>query len=231
MIGLESVSIGLSFALVCLFFKVYNTRRSIFLLGMPFGFFFLLLSSFFLDVHLIDLTLQTVSPFSSSVMWFRVVTQTLGFVLIAFSYFSAGKYQNTTKHSYLIILSGTAGLIFGAFMILLLVNPLGLESVYSNNEIFAAINLVLLSYILLFLVRKLQLIKLKVTDLIIAPVAFFALWLGQFSFLVFALAGGGNVALVGSQIARVLGFALFIQKCYQASKETSNNAPEQTKQS
>ncbi len=163
-------------------------------------------------------------------MWFRVVTQTIGFVLIAFSYLFAGSYQNTTKRSYLIILSGTVALIFGAFVILILANPSGLESVYSNNEIFATINLVLLSYIILFLVRKLQLIKLKVTDLIIAPVAFLALWLGQFSFLVFSFAGGGNIALVGSQIARVVGLALFIQICYQASKETSD-APEQTKQS
>ena len=229
MITLESVSIGLLFALVCLFLKVYSTRRSIFLLGMPFGFFFLLLSSFFLDVHLIDLIFQNVSPFSSTVMWLRVVTQTIGFVLIAFSYLSAGKYQNTPKRSYLIILAGTTTLIFGAFMILFLTNPSGLESVYSRNEIFATINLGLLSYILLFLARKLQLIKLKAADLIFAPFAFLALWLGQFSFLVFAFAGGGNIALVGSQIARVVGLALFIQIFYQASKETANNAPEQTK--
>jgi len=164
-------------------------------------------------------------------MWFRVVTQTIGFILIAFSYLSAGTYQNTPKRSYLIILSGTTTLIFGAFMILFLTNPSGLESIYSRNEIFATINLGLLSYILLFLARKLQLIKLKVSDLIIAPIAFLALWLGQFSFLVFAFAEGGNIALVGSQIARVVGLALFIQIYYQASKEISNNAPEQTKQS
>jgi hypothetical protein len=196
---------------------------------MPFGFFFLLLSSIFLDVHLIDLTFQNVSPFSSSIMWLRVVTQTIGFVLFAFSYLFAGRYQNTPKRSYLIILSGTVALIFGAFIILLLANPSGLESVYSNNEIFATINLALLSYIILFLTRKLQFIKLKVADFIIAPVAFFTLWLGQFSFLVFAFAGGGNIALVGSQIARVVGLALFIQIYYQVSKETLNNAPEQTK--
>jgi hypothetical protein len=198
---------------------------------MPFGFFFLLLSSFFLDVHLIALISQNVSPFSSSIMWVRVVTQTIGFVLVAFSYLFAGRFQNTTKRSYLVILSGMIALIFGAFIILFLANPSGLVSVYSINEIFAMINLALLSYILLFLVRKLQLIKLKVSDLIIAPIAFLALWLGQFSFLVFSFAGGGNLALVGSQIARVVGLALFIQIYYQASKETSNYAPEQTKQS
>lgn len=208
-----------------------NTRRSIFLLGIPFGFFFLLLSSLFLDVHLIDSIFQNISPFSSSIMWLRVVTQTIGFVLIAFSYLFAGRYQNTTKRSYSIILSGTAALIFGAFIILFLANPIGLDSVYSNNEIFAAINLALLSYVILFLVRKLQLIKLRVTDIIVAPIAFLALWLGQFSFLVFTFAGGGTIALVGSQIARVVGLALFIYLYYQVSKETLNNAPEQTKQS
>ena len=225
MIVLESVSVGLSLTLVCLFFKVSKTRRSIFLLGLPFGFFFLFLSSFFLDAHLIALRFQTVSPFSSSIMWFRVVTQTIGFVLVAFSYLVAGRYQNTTKRSYLIVLSGTVALIFGAFIILLFVNPLGLESVYSNNEIFATINLALLSYIIIFLVRKLQLTKLKVNDLVIAPVAFLALWLGQFSFLVFSFAGGGDIALVGSQIARVAAFVLLIQLYYQVSKETLNNAP------
>ncbi len=231
MITFECICIGLSLTLVYLFFRIYNTRRSIFLLGLPFGFFFLMVSSIFLTVHLIDLTSSStanISIFSSSIMWLRVVTQTVGFILIALSYLSAGRYQNTTKRSYMIILSGTGALIFTFFMLLMLVNPTGLESVYSDNDIFAVINVVLLSYIIFFLIRKMQVQKIKISDFILAPVAFVIFWLGQFSFLLFSFAQGGDAALVGSQVARLVSLALFIKIYYDASKETSTDANDQT---
>ena len=229
-LALEFSSVALAVALVFLFSKIYKTKRSIFLLGLPLGFFLLMSSSFFLSAHLVDLIFRSVDAFSSSLMWLRVITQTIGFALIVSSYVFAGRYQNKVKQSYLVILAGSTVLMLAAFGLLFAINPTGLSSVYSTNKILAAINLALLSYIIIFLIRKVSL-KNRVSDSISGLVAFFSLWIGQFSFLVWGLANGGDAALVGSQIARLVGFAIFLRIYYLASKESSINAIEQTKQS
>lgn len=231
MMTLEFLSVGLALLLVYLFFKVCHTQRSIYLLGIPFGFFFLLISCFFLGIHIIYTTFQQVTAFSSSLMWVRVVTQTIGFSFIALSYITAGRYQNTTKKSYMIILTGTTALILAAFGVLFLFSPFDLELVYSYNNFFAIANLVLLSYIILFLLRKIQLAKTGNRGMINAPLAFVFLWIGQFSFLAWTLIESGTVAQVGSQIARVLGLALFVQIYYAVSRESATNASEETQQS
>jgi hypothetical protein len=230
MITLEFLSVGLALFLVYLFFKVYHSQRSIYLLGMPFGFFFLLISSLFLGIHIIYTTFQPVTAFSSSLMWIRVVTQPLGFSLIALSYITAGKYQNTNRNSYMIILAGTTASILSAFGILSLLSPVDLELVYSYNNFFAIISITLLSYIIIFLLRKIQLAKTGYRALINAPLAFIFLWIGQFSFLAWSLIEGGTVAQVGSQIARVVGLALFVQIFYAISKESKTNVCEEKEQ-
>jgi hypothetical protein len=158
-------------------------------------------------------------------MWMRVITQSVGFVMITFSYIFASRYQETTKRSYLYILLGMTSLIASAFAVLLLlvISPAELASVYSYNDGFAIFNLSLLSFIVLFLIRKLQLAKNKV-DMISAPVAFFFLWIGQFSFLVWSFAEGGDLALLMTQVARVIGFVIFVQIYYMASKELATNS-------
>ena len=231
MIILEFSAAALALTLVYLFSKMYKTKHSLFLLGLPLGFFFLASSYLFLGAHLIDLTFQNVSNLSSSIMWLRVVTQTIGYVLIASSYLFAGRYQHTTKQSYMVILSGSTALILIAFGLLSIINPSGLESVYSDNKLFTVANLALLSYIILFLIRKLQLTNRGVSALISGPIAFTFLWIGQFSFLVWALANGGDIALIGSQVARVVSFVIFLRIYYAASKEQSTNALYQKKQS
>ena len=226
LLSVEFICIALALTLVYLFFKVYKAKRSVILLGLPLGFLFLTISYSFLAVHMIILTFQSVNPISSSLMWMRVIAQSVGFVMITFSYIFASRYQETTKRSYLYILLGMTILIASAFVVLLLlvISPSELASVYSYNDIFAVFNLSLLSFIVLFLTRKLQLAKNKVADLISAPVAFFFLWIGQFSFLIWSFAGGGDLALLMTQLARVIGFVIFVQIYYMASKELAINA-------
>ena len=225
LLSVEFICITLALTLVYLFFKVYKAKRSVFLLGLPLGFLFLTISYSFLAVHMIILTFQSVNPLSSSLMWMRVIAQSVGFVMITFSYIFASRYQETTKRSYLYILLGMTSLIASAFAVLLLlvISPSELASVYSYNDIFAVFNLSLLSFIVLFLTRKLQLAN-KVADLISAPVAFFFLWIGQFSFLIWSFAVGGDLALLMTQLARVIGFVIFVQIYYMASKELTINA-------
>jgi len=228
---LEFSCVALALTLFYLFFKIYKTKGSIFLLGLPIGFFFLMSSYFFLSAHLVDSVFQSVNTLSSSIMWLRVITQTIGFVLIASSYVFASRYQHTTKQNYLVILSGSTALMLIAFGILFVSNPSGISSIYSYINLFVIVNLALLSYIIIFLTRKLMLANRKGSALISGVVAFASLWIGQFSFLVWALANGGSVALVGSQVARVVSFAIFIRIYYVSSKESSTDAVEQAKQS
>jgi hypothetical protein len=226
---LEFSCIALAFTLVYLFTKIYNTKRSILLLGLPLGFFFLLCSYLFLGAHLVTLTFQPVDSFSSSLMWLRVITQTTGLVLITSSYMFASRYQNTGKHSLLTISLGSTALIISVFVLLFFINPSGLPLVYTDIDYFAIANLVLLTYILIFLIRKLFLEQHGVSTLIGGVVAFACLWIGQVSFLVWALANGGDIPLYGSQIARIVSFSIFLLIFYETGKEASHNAIGQKK--
>ena len=234
MIVLEFTCVALALTLVYLSIKVCNIKRSIFLLGLPFGFFFLMISYIFLGLHLVDLatsSIQSVTPLSSSLMWLRVVTQTIGIGLIAFLYLFASRYQHITRINYLRILGGSTILIIIAFGALYFFNPANIASVYADTSIFSVLNMILLSFITCLLLRKVQLAPKKHSGLLSAPVAFFCLWLGQLFFLIFGYAGGGVVALIASQISRVVSLALFIRIYYVANKEVPAYDGKQTEQS
>ncbi|MCL4429502.1 MAG: hypothetical protein M1540_06370 [Candidatus Bathyarchaeota archaeon] len=153
-------------------------------------------------------------------MWLRVATQTAGFALITFSYFLSGRSQKATRHNLLAIALWAIVLVICAFGFLLAINPSVIASVYSYNLLFTLVNLGLLSYIVFFIIRKLELATEGISGLISAPVAFAFIWLGQFSFLIYKL-DGGQVALIGSQIAAIIGLALFIRIYYLTSKKVS----------
>jgi hypothetical protein len=226
------VSIVLVLPLVYLFFSVYRFQRSVILLGLPLGFFFLAISYVFLGIHLIN-DMANITTLSSSLMWVRISTQTWGFTLIASSYFLSGRSQNAPKHRYLSIILWSIVIVICAFGLLMVINPAGIYSVYNVNGMFTAANIALLTYIIFFIIRKLELSNGRITGLISAPVAFAFLWLGQFSFLIWKLDGNsGDAALVGSQIAPLIGLALFIRIYYLTSKRCNQTFDsEQTQQS
>jgi hypothetical protein len=216
-LALGIISILLVVILVYLFFKVYKTQRQIILLGLPFGFLLLAISYFFLGVHLFY-------PFSGTLsfalMWLRVVTQTGGFLLIVISYLLAGRIKRETKLtiptiSLILVLAVTI-----AFGLLDISNNPGLSIIYELNELFAVANLALLSYIIIYLIRNIQLSRANSTGLIGAPIAFAAFWLGQLSYLIWEFTLS-DVALVGSQVTRVISLAIFIYIYYLASKEAT----------
>ncbi len=189
------------------------------MLGLPLGFLFLAISHIFLGVHLFAYTI--IDTFSSSIMWLRVVTQTLGFTLIALSYFLSGRSQKETKQNISSVALGSLVLIIGVFSFLLLIYPAGLTSVYSYNMLFTVTNIGLLSYILFFIIKRLELATENIATLISAPVAFAFIWLGQFSFLIYKL-DSGQASLIGSQIAMIVGLAIFIRIYYLNSKRCSD---------
>jgi hypothetical protein len=231
-LSLGVISVALSLILVFLFFKVYWLQRQIFLLGLPFGFLLLALSSTFLGVHLFY---PYVPVLSASLMWVRVTTQTTGFLLIALSYILSGRIQKTTKYNLLTLsLVIIIGLIF-IFGLITTTNPPGLSIIYSINDLFTMVNLALLSYIIVYLAKRFSMVKPKISFLVSAPLAFGVFWLGQFSYLTWEYTRSdyalvGNYVLVGSQIARVISLILFIRIYYLATKEASIIDIEQTKQ-
>lgn len=215
-IPLGAISVVLAIILCILFLKVYRTQRSLYLLAVPTGFLFLAISYFFLFLHLMYPFVMNLSP---SLMWLRVVTQTWGFTLIAFSYFLSNRMKKTTKHTILGITGWSIAAVLCIFGFLMIVNPAGSPAVYSANIIFTVANLFLLSYILVFITRKLELTSGKVSGLVSAPLAFAILWLGQFCFLLWDIDGGGEASLIASQVARVISLVLFIRIYYLVNKE------------
>lgn len=179
---------------------------------------------------MILLSFYNISTYSSILMWVRVITQFLGFSLISFSYFIVGKYQGTNLRNNLISLLGTMLLLLSAFGILFLFfNPLELVTVYSSTSIFTVFNLALLSYITIFLFRKIKFTNGIRKSTPTALLAFFCLWIGQLTFLIYSVAVNDTAILIGSQVARIVGFAFLIQIYYSAKKEALAYSCDQAK--
>ncbi len=135
---------------------------------------------------MVFLSFNNINDYSSILMWIRVITQFLGFTLLSFSYFIVGKYQGANRNNYLITILGTLLLFLIAFGVFLLVSPLELLSVYSFSSIFTIFNLFLLSYITIFLSRKIKHTKKLFEKAPPALFAFFSLWIGQLAFLIYS---------------------------------------------
>jgi hypothetical protein len=216
-LALGFISVVLSFILLALFFKIYRMQQSLYLLGMPVGFLFLTLSYLFLLIHFFY---PYIAIFSTSVMWIRVITQTWGFTLIAASYYLSKKNTKLTKFSFFDLSALSIVLVIFIFGFMLLTSPaMILDSVYVDNGYFTIANLALLTYIFLFLLKHLETSTNIVKGMVVAPLVFALLWLGQFCFLIWDI-DKSSFALVGSQIARVLGFAVLIWIYYLVIKES-----------
>jgi hypothetical protein len=198
---------------------------------MPFGFFLLFISYLLLSMHMISLTLNEIDDFSGILMWTRVISQTAGFTLIALSYFVASRYQGTTKRSYLAILLGTTLLITSILVCFFaILGDLEFVSIYSSPiRIFTVINLILLSYITLFLLRKIKSTGGSLKKTLSGLLAFSSLLIGQFTFLSWSLVDLDSIFLIGSQVARFVGFVCLIQIYYSAKMEVSASACGQAK--
>jgi hypothetical protein len=105
-----------------------------------------------------------------------------------------------------------------------------MSSVYADNSFFAAANLVILTYILACVARKIKLASGKTSGLLAAPVAFGLLWLGQIMFLLWDMFNGGFFCLLGTEVTRLVSLVIFVFIYYSASKEVSTVDKQQTKQ-
>jgi hypothetical protein len=220
-------TIPVAIILVCLFFLVYRHRSSISLLGLPVGFLFLAISFTYLGLHLV---FPYSGDLSTSLMWLRVATQTWGFTLIAISYFSKNRPEMKRKYGFLSLTLLSIAVVVCLFATLFIINPAGASAVYVDNSVITVVNLVILSFILGCVVRKIKLAGGKTSGLLAAPVAFGLLWLGQLVFLLWDSFNGGYYCLLGSEVTRLFSLLIFIFIYYAASKEVSTIDIKQTQQ-
>ena len=223
--GLATIPVAI--ALVAIFFLVYRYQRSLSLLGLPVGFLFLAISYTYLGIHLLY---PYSGSLSTSLMWLRVATQTWGFTLIAISYFSKSRAQMKLKYGFLSLSLLSIAIVVCLFAALLVINPAGMASVYADNSLFAAVNLIILTFILACVFRKIKLASGKSSGLLAAPAAFGLLWIGQLLFLLWDNINGGYFCLLGTEIVRLISLVIFVFIYYSASKEVSTVDKQQTKQ-
>lgn len=221
------ITIPVAIALVGIFFLVYRYQRSLSLLGLPVGFLFLSISYTYLGIHLLY---PYSGSLSTSLMWLRVATQTWGFTLIALSYFSKSRAQMKLKYGFLSLSLLSIAVVVCLFAALLVINPAGMTSVYADNSFFAAVNIIILTFILACVARKIKLSSGKISDLLAAPVAFGLLWLGQLMFLLWDMFNGGYFCLLGTEVTRLISLIIFVFIYYSATKEVSAADKQQTKQ-
>ena len=156
MIVLEFTCIALALALVYLSFKVCNTKRSIYLLGLPFGFFFLMISYIFLGLHLVDLTTYPFRRYKAFQLT-HVVKSSYPDNRNRLNHIPLPIRQSIpahSKNSYLLILAGSTILILTTFGALYYFNPSNITSVYHDTHLFSLLNIILLSFIICLLLGK-----------------------------------------------------------------------------
>ncbi|MCW3999846.1 MAG: hypothetical protein NWE93_06375 [Candidatus Bathyarchaeota archaeon] len=210
----EVVSAVLALALVYLFLKIYWLKRMHSLLGLPLGFILLAVSYF---LFLVAFYAPDQAAFSDY-MWLRVIFQTWGFALITLSFFLSNRPHKTAIYYILSVFSWSLVLSLCVLGLLAVVYPVSLSSVYSANDYFTVVNLILLTCVISFQINRLKMAKNNISELIRAPIAFALLWLGQFSFLIWNL-DRGDMALVTSYVAKIIGLLLFFQLYFMKSKE------------
>jgi hypothetical protein len=209
----QAISVILALTLVYLFSKSYRLQRSVFLLGLPLGFFFLAISYVFLALSIANRGVMAADSF----MWLRLVTQTFGFVFISATYYFSSKPQKTTRFAFLAILTATTTIILILFALLFIAPPIGLPSVSVINDFFGVANLVFVGYIIAFLIRKLELAGAGVSGLVSAPLAFTILWIAQLTILIWSI-DGSLASLITANIARIVALTLFLRIYYLTSK-------------
>ena len=204
----EFLSVGLALILVYIFLRAHRLVHSVYLLGLPIGFSFLASSYLFLGMSLLyenDLAV------SNSFLWLRLITQSFGFAIVAFSYYFSSKTERPTKYPLGLITFASIISILLVFAALIVSPPfLQVPSTNVFDEYFRITNLVFLGYIIYHLVKHLKASEETLFSLIYAPSAFSLMWLAQYSLLIWGL-DGSPVAFVLAHLARLASLILLIR--------------------
>jgi|WetSurMetagenome_2_1015567.scaffolds.fasta_scaffold27301_3 hypothetical protein len=204
----------LAVALSYLFFKTYRLQHSAFLLGLPVGFLFLAISSIFTCLFLVYGSLAI----SSTFFWIRLLTRTIGFAFIVFSYAFSNSTIGMTRNAFVgILLASIASVLLVLVAIFLTPPNLELPSVYVVDEYFRITNMFFLGYIIYFLIHKLETATGEVSKLVSAPIAFAILWISQFSTFIWGV-DGSLTAFVAGQAMQVIAYAMFLRIYLLTSK-------------
>lgn len=208
LVSSEFVSAVLALTLVYFFSKAYRLTRFIHLIGLPIGFSFLASSYIFLGMSLLY---ENDVAGSELFLLLRLITQSFGFVFVAFTYYFSSKSEKSTK--YLLSIISVASvisilLVFGALMF----SPPFMEVPPVNvcDECFRIMNLVFLGYVIYYLVKHLESLHEAISGLIWTPLAFSLLWLAQYSLLIWGI-DGSQTAFVFAHVVRLASLTLFIR--------------------
>jgi hypothetical protein len=209
----EFISAFLALILVYLFAKAYRIIHTIYLLGLPLGFSFLMSSYLFLGISMFHETSNV--TISESFMWLRIVTQSFGFVFIAFTYYFSSKGERNAKNLFLVIsfvsILSVFLITFGAAIS---ASFLGTSTVDVVDEILGVANLVFVGYIIYYLSKGLKsLLKEEIAGVLWTPSAFILLWLAQYSLLI-GIIDGGQIAFALAHVSRLASLLLFIHIYY-----------------
>jgi hypothetical protein len=213
LVASELVSVALALVLVFSFLRAYLLERSLYLLGLPLGFFLLGLSYYFLGMHL---AYENDAVVSERFFWLRLVTESVGLAFVALTYYLSSNREQFRRFFSPRTLKILA-LFVAAFAILLLAGFLAglfsfleLPSAYAVDSGFAVVNLFLLGYVIYHLVRRLKSSSEGVSSSIWAPTAFSILWLGEYSLLIWRT-DGSQTSFILAHVARLVSLVFIIR--------------------
>jgi hypothetical protein len=214
LIAFEFVSTVLAMVLVYLFSKAFRLTRAVYVVGLPVGFSFLASSYALFGLSYLyegDVTV------SEQLLWLRLITLGFGYAFIAFSYYFSSRTEEVTKNS-LYMISSASVITLLLFSIVAFLSPpfLKIPSAKVADECFRVGNLVLLMYVLYHLVQRLESSHQQVSGMW-APTAFFLMWLGQYSGLIWGI-DGSQSALVFGHAARLASLIVFLRVYYSSGR-------------
>jgi uncharacterized membrane protein len=212
----ELLSTCLASLIVYGMLKSYRVNRSKHLLGFPIGFSFLAISYVLLGVSYV-FSSPNLSSLLLPASWAHILLQSFGFAFLAGTYLFAessgvsGTLGRVWLFSILVVLAGTT-------LLVLVIPPyLSLPSYDVADEIFRALNIVLLVYIVAAVSQTLRTAPLEYSRMVLGGFIFIAI--GQYSQLLWAL-DSGFWAFALAHVLRLLGLVALALVMLRRYEET-----------
>lgn len=204
----EIISAVLCFILVIFMVKPYRYTGEGRYIGLPLGFGLLGFSYIFMGLTMV---LGQVS-FIEDMTWLQLFTQSYAFAFLTVTYYFSRRGHSQKHLLWEIVFTGLIVLAIISCLIVFVPPSFSLPDYKTIDEYFRVVNIVFISYIAIFtLKRAASSIDSKTMWI---PLAFTLLGFAQYSSLIWSL-DSSNTAFLGAHLLRLMGLLIFLYVAYQ----------------
>jgi hypothetical protein len=213
---LEIISAILCFVLVRFMMRAYFFIDENRYIGLPFGFAFLGLSYLFMAIAFSS----NLSHFPEEIKWVGLFSEAYAFAFLALTYHFSGKsYERNARLVWQSMFSALMVTMVISFVIVFAPPVLTLPTYQDADRYISGLEIVLVSYIVVYTLRKHA--SKPDPKTIWAPIGYALLAFAEYSSLIWSLDSSFS-ALVGAYLIRITGLLIFLYISYQVFVERPN---------